>query len=244
MKRADGVVVGIGLFFSAFMIFLTWVQGRYTAYKVSSAEEFTSASRSIKPSLLAAGIVSAWTWAATLLQSSAVAYDYGISGPWWYAAGATVQVCLSSLFRKSPSLRPSAGSPLRPKRCRLEAPRTRRSHLPRGRLLQMGRLYPHGPRLLCAGHQRHRVQHARPSFSPAPAVSSLSIHRQITGASATVAALTGMNTIAACGAGTCRTCSWADLRSRRCILIPVTVVIYVMVGGPFNDAISCHSKAH
>src|SRR6266581_5301282 len=28
------------------------------------------------------------------LQSSAVAYKYGISGPWWYGAGATAQVLL------------------------------------------------------------------------------------------------------------------------------------------------------
>lgn len=28
------------------------------------------------------------------LQSSAVAYKYGISGPWWYGAGATIQVLL------------------------------------------------------------------------------------------------------------------------------------------------------
>lgn len=28
------------------------------------------------------------------LQSSAVAYQYGISGPWWYGAGATVQILL------------------------------------------------------------------------------------------------------------------------------------------------------
>jgi SSS family transporter len=48
----------------------------------------------VKPGLIASGIVSAWTWAATLLQSSAVAYRYGIAGPWWYAAGATVQVLL------------------------------------------------------------------------------------------------------------------------------------------------------
>lgn len=40
----------------------------------------------------ACGVVSAWTWAATLLQSSTVAYEYGISGPFWYAAGATVQI--------------------------------------------------------------------------------------------------------------------------------------------------------
>ncbi|KAI9441380.1 urea transporter [Lactarius indigo] len=89
-----GVVVGIGLFFSAFMITLTAIQARYTAFSPKNTEEFSSASRSVKPGLIASGIVSAWTWAATLLQSSAVAYKYGISGPWWYGAGATVQVLL------------------------------------------------------------------------------------------------------------------------------------------------------
>jgi hypothetical protein len=37
-------------------------------------------------------IVSQWTWAATLLQSSNVAWNFGISGPFWYAAGASIQV--------------------------------------------------------------------------------------------------------------------------------------------------------
>ncbi|GLB43097.1 putative sodium solute symporter (SSF) (TC 2.A.21) family protein [Lyophyllum shimeji] len=89
-----GVVIGIGLFFSVFMLFLTALQARYTPFKPSNTEEFSSASRSVKPGLIASGIVSAWTWAATLLQSSAVAYKYGISGPWWYGAGATIQVLL------------------------------------------------------------------------------------------------------------------------------------------------------
>jgi len=89
-----GVVVGIGLFFSAFMIMLTAIQARYTGFSPTNSEEFSSASRSVKPGLIASGIVSAWTWAATLLQSSAVAYKYGISGPWWYGGGATVQVLL------------------------------------------------------------------------------------------------------------------------------------------------------
>ncbi|KDQ61991.1 hypothetical protein JAAARDRAFT_76835 [Jaapia argillacea MUCL 33604] len=89
-----GVVVGIGLFFSAFMVGLTAIQTRYTGFSPKNSEEFSSASRSVKPGLIASGIVSAWTWAATLLQSSAVAYRYGISGPWWYGAGATVQVLL------------------------------------------------------------------------------------------------------------------------------------------------------
>lgn len=39
-------------------------------------------------------VVSSWTWAATLLQSTSVAYAYGLSGSFWYAAGASVQVLL------------------------------------------------------------------------------------------------------------------------------------------------------
>src|SRR5690348_10213059 len=38
------------------------------------------------------------TWAATLLQSSTVGYEYGVSGPYWYAAGATVQVLLFAMM--------------------------------------------------------------------------------------------------------------------------------------------------
>jgi urea-proton symporter len=93
-----GVVVGIGLFFSAFMLALTWFQARYTPFNPRNTEEFTSASRSVKSGLIASGIVSAWTWAATLLQSSAVAYKYGISGPYWYGSGATIQVLLFAML--------------------------------------------------------------------------------------------------------------------------------------------------
>ncbi|GAA5826220.1 hypothetical protein JCM11251_007213 [Rhodosporidiobolus azoricus] len=89
-----GVVLGIGFFFTFLMIALSWVTNRYTAAKIANASEFASASHSVKPGLIACGIVSAWTWAATLLQSSAKAYQCGISGSWWYAAGASVQVLL------------------------------------------------------------------------------------------------------------------------------------------------------
>lgn len=43
-------------------------------------------------------IVSKWTWAATLLQSSNVAWQYGVSGPLWYASGATVQIILFAIL--------------------------------------------------------------------------------------------------------------------------------------------------
>ena len=66
---------------------------KYTGTKETS-EHFNTAGRSVKTGLTAAVIVSQWTWAATLLQSSNVAWQYGVSGPFWYASGATIQVLL------------------------------------------------------------------------------------------------------------------------------------------------------
>ena len=54
----------------------------------------STAGRSVKTGLTASVIVSQWTWAATLLQSSNVAWAYGVSGPFWYASGATIQILL------------------------------------------------------------------------------------------------------------------------------------------------------
>ncbi|KAL4791074.1 Sodium:solute symporter family-domain-containing protein [Aspergillus venezuelensis] len=94
-----GVVVGIGLFFALLMACVSYLQNRYTQYSTKTSEEFNTASRSVKPGLIANGVVSAWTWAATLLQSSTVAYEYGISGPFWTdAAGATVQIFMFSVL--------------------------------------------------------------------------------------------------------------------------------------------------
>ena len=62
------------------MMGLTWIQNRYSRFDTKTSEEFNTASRSVKPGLIAAGIVSAWTWAATLLQSATVGYRYGVAG--------------------------------------------------------------------------------------------------------------------------------------------------------------------
>lgn len=55
---------------------------------------FNTAGRTVKSGLVASAVVSSWTWAATLLQSTGVCYRYGVSGPFWYASGATVQILL------------------------------------------------------------------------------------------------------------------------------------------------------
>jgi Na+/proline symporter len=77
---------------------ITLLQNRYTAYSTKRSEEFNTASRSVKPGLIAAGIVSSWTWSSTLLTSSTFAYSYGIGGPMWYAAMGSSQILLFSLI--------------------------------------------------------------------------------------------------------------------------------------------------
>ncbi|OQD79583.1 hypothetical protein PENANT_c047G02953 [Penicillium antarcticum] len=93
-----GIVIGIGGIFALFMLGLTWLQNRYTTFSTHSAEEFNTASRSVKPGLISAGIVSSWTWSATLLTSSTFAYNYGVCGPMWYGAMGTLQILMFGLI--------------------------------------------------------------------------------------------------------------------------------------------------
>ncbi|XP_024022796.1 urea-proton symporter DUR3 [Morus notabilis] len=100
------VVLGFGAFFAVFTSFLVWLEKRYIGARHTS-EWFNTAGRKVKTGMIASAIVSQWTWAATILQSSNVAWQYGVSGPFWYASGATIQVLLFGIMaieikRKAP----------------------------------------------------------------------------------------------------------------------------------------------
>jgi len=90
------VVLGFGALFSIITTFLVFIERYYGGgdNTAMTSEHFNTAGRSVKTGLTASVIVSQWTWAATLLQSSNVAWNYGVSGPFWYASGATVQIIL------------------------------------------------------------------------------------------------------------------------------------------------------
>lgn len=75
------------------MMLVTFILRRYNR-EVQTSEMFNTAGRTVKSGLVASAVVSSWTWAATLLQSTGVCYRYGVSGPFWYASGATVQILL------------------------------------------------------------------------------------------------------------------------------------------------------
>ncbi|KAK0726198.1 Sodium:solute symporter family-domain-containing protein [Apiosordaria backusii] len=87
------VVLGLGGAFAIGMIATTFILKRYNR-ELQTSEMFNTAGRTVKSGLVAAAVVSSWTWAATLLQSTGVCYRYGVSGPFWYASGATVQIIL------------------------------------------------------------------------------------------------------------------------------------------------------
>jgi urea-proton symporter len=94
-------------------ILVTWVLKRYN-HELQTSEMFSTAGRTVKSGLVASAVVSSWTWAATLLQSSGIAYRYGVSGPFWYASGATVQILLFAtiaieLKRRAPNAHVSGG---------------------------------------------------------------------------------------------------------------------------------------
>jgi len=65
--------------------------------EVQGSEMFMTAKRSVKTGLVASAVVSSWTIAATLLTSSTWCYEFGVSGAYFYGAGATVQIFIFSI---------------------------------------------------------------------------------------------------------------------------------------------------
>jgi Na+/proline symporter len=91
------VVIGFGALFTLITIILSRYE--YKALGTAqSSEQFNTAGRNVGPGMTAAVIVSQWTWAATLLMSSNMGWRVGVSGPFWYASGATVQILLFAVL--------------------------------------------------------------------------------------------------------------------------------------------------
>ncbi|KAL3482079.1 putative sodium/proline symporter [Aspergillus californicus] len=102
-----GIVIGVGAVFAIGMSVTSWLLSTYMN-EVQDSEMFMTAKHSIKAGLTASAVVSSWTIATTLLTSTTYGYRYGVSGPFWYASAACVQILLFSvaaveLKRKAPN---------------------------------------------------------------------------------------------------------------------------------------------
>lgn len=91
------MMITFGIFFTLYAVFVTDFHLRFNQIKMT-AEYFSTAGRSIGTGLTACAVVSSWTWSATILQSSNVAYKFGVSGALWYGAGACIQLFLFGIM--------------------------------------------------------------------------------------------------------------------------------------------------
>lgn len=86
-----GIICGVGALFAVGM---WWVSKMLSTFQneVQGSEMFMTAKRSINTGLVASAVVSGWTIAATLLTSTSWTYEFGVSGAYFYGAGACIQI--------------------------------------------------------------------------------------------------------------------------------------------------------
>lgn len=93
-----GVTVGFGLAFAVGMMLITEALKRSTGENNRHFETFAVAGRRIGVGLTATAVISSWAWSTALLSSSAITYNYGVAGAYWFGAGCLVQICFFSLL--------------------------------------------------------------------------------------------------------------------------------------------------
>lgn len=89
-----GIIVGVGFAFAILMVGVTKILSKYFNEQQDS-EMLLTAKRSVSATISAA-VVSSWTIGSTLLLSCTASYSWGVSGAWWYGAGACVQIIIFS----------------------------------------------------------------------------------------------------------------------------------------------------
>ncbi len=96
---STGLTYAVLTAFAVLFLTLTVIWYRKVpATSSQTAEWFLTAGRNMKSGIVAASIVCTWTWAATLMVSSAKGYQHGIAGPYWYAAGAAIPLLLFAIL--------------------------------------------------------------------------------------------------------------------------------------------------
>jgi Na+/proline symporter len=97
LDAALGIFLGTGAF-AALIATIFQAVRHYVYHDASNLDTAFDAGGKVSIGLTATTIVSQWTWTGTLLQSSTVASKFGISGPYWYAAGASIQIIIFAIL--------------------------------------------------------------------------------------------------------------------------------------------------
>lgn len=81
------VVVAIGFFIAFLMIAVTHVLRKTAGEDNRTTEMFMTANRRVGTGLTASAVISSWLWSTAMLGSTFVGYNFGVAGPFWFAAG-------------------------------------------------------------------------------------------------------------------------------------------------------------
>jgi Na+/proline symporter len=81
------VVIVIGFLIAFFMMFATHVLKKTVGEDNRTTEMFMTANRRVGTGLTASAVISSWLWSTAMLGSSLVGYNFGVAGPFWFAAG-------------------------------------------------------------------------------------------------------------------------------------------------------------
>ncbi|KAM5354904.1 hypothetical protein ACJ41O_001550 [Fusarium nematophilum] len=92
------VVIVIGFLIAFFMMFATHVLKKTVGEDNKTTEMFMTANRRVGTGLTASAVISSWLWSTAMLGSSLVGYNYGVAGPFWFAAGCSPMIVFFSLL--------------------------------------------------------------------------------------------------------------------------------------------------
>ncbi|OMP85122.1 putative urea active transporter 1 [Diplodia seriata] len=80
------------------MVFVTRILKKTVGEDNKKTEVFMTANRSVTRGLTSSAVISSWLWSTAMLGSSLVGYQYGVSGPFWFAAGCSPMIVFFALL--------------------------------------------------------------------------------------------------------------------------------------------------
>ncbi|KAL4872531.1 hypothetical protein BDV12DRAFT_193249 [Aspergillus spectabilis] len=93
------VVVIIRVIIALVMMLVTKVLKKTTGEDNKKTEMyFMTANRTVRIGLTASAVISSWLWSTAFLGSSFTGYNYGVSGPFWFAAGCSPVIVFFALL--------------------------------------------------------------------------------------------------------------------------------------------------
>ncbi|KAH8703158.1 putative urea active transporter [Talaromyces proteolyticus] len=92
------IVVVVGLVIATVMMLITRLLSKTIGEDNKKTEMFMTANRTVRTGLTASAVVSSWLWSTALLGSSLVGYNYGVAGPFWFAAGCSPMIVFFALL--------------------------------------------------------------------------------------------------------------------------------------------------